>query len=286
MNLFREKKFFVKAINWVIRGNRSADKVIRDNEILYCPVCDSGYRRIEYRENQYVCPHCGRHGRLTVSARIQFLLDPDSFREISRGIVGNNPLCFPGYKEKLEEAQRKSHLKEAVVTGTGKIGGIKIVIGVMDCRFMMASMGTAVGEKITQAFEFALRRRRPIVIITASGGARMQEGILSLFQMSKTAVAVARHSEAGLLYVSILTDPTTGGVTASFASLADIILAEPGAHIGFAGSRVIKQTIGEMLPDGFQRAEFQREHGFVDAVVARPELRNTLIRLLRMHSRR
>lgn len=286
MNPFREKKSFVKAINRVIRGKRPADKVIRDNEVLYCPACEAGYRRIEYRENQYVCPRCGRHGRLTASARLRFLLDPGSFREVSGGLAGRDPLQFPGYRKTLEKARKESGLKEAVVTGTGTIGGVKVVIGVMDCRFMMASMGAAVGEKVTRAFEFALKRRLPVVMLTASGGARMQEGILSLFQMSKTAAAAARHGEAGLLYISVLTDPTTGGVTASFASLADIILAEPGARIGFAGPRVIEQTIGETLPDGFQRAEFQREHGFVDAVVGRPGMRDTLIRILRMHARR
>ncbi len=199
---------------------------------------------------------------------------------------GKNPLDFPGYEEKLLNQQQKTGMKEAVLTGTGKISGYKVVVCAMDSRFMMASMGTAVGEKITRACEYAAKNRLPLIIFAASGGARMQEGILSLFQMAKTAAAVARHGEEGNLFISVLTHPTTGGVTASFASLGDVILAEPGALIGFAGPRVIEQTIGQELPEGFQSAEYLLEHGFVDQVVPRTDLRQTLAFLLQVHDRR
>jgi len=185
----------------------------------------------------------------------------------------------------VEAAQRKTGLTEAVVTATGTIGGRKCVVGVLDSRFFMGSMSAAVGEKITLAIEYATKNRLPLILFAASGGARMQEGILSLMQMAKTSAALARFSEKGLLYISVFTDPTTGGVTASFASLGDIILAEPGALIGFAGPRVIQQTIGQTLPEGFQRAEFQEEHGFVDAVVPRLQMRDTLSQLLRLHEK-
>ena len=199
---------------------------------------------------------------------------------------GKNPLDFPGYEEKLLNQQQKTGMKEAVLTGTGKISGYKVVVCAMDSRFMMASMGTAVGEKITRACEYAAKNRLPLIIFAASGGARMQEGILSLFQMAKTAAAVARHGEEGNLFISVLTHPTTGGVTASFASLGDVILAEPGALIGFAGPRVIEQTIGQELPEGFQSAEYLLEHGFVDQVVPRTDLRQTLAFLLQVQDRR
>ena len=200
-------------------------------------------------------------------------------------ITNGDPLHFPGYQEKLDAAQHKTGLTEAVVTATGTIGGSHCVVGVLDSRFLMGSMSTAVGEKVTLAIEFAAKNKLPLILFSASGGARMQEGILSLMQMAKTSAALARFSDKGLLYISVLTDPTTGGVTASFASLGDIILAEPGALIGFAGPRVIQQTIGETLPEGFQRAEYQEEHGFVDAVVPRDQMRDTLARLLRLHEK-
>ncbi|MFT9057571.1 MAG: acetyl-CoA carboxylase carboxyltransferase subunit beta, partial [Ethanoligenens sp.] len=196
-----------------------------------------------------------------------------------------NPIGFPDYEKKVEALSQKTGLREAVVTGQCRIEGEQTVIGVMDSRFMMASMGSVVGEKITRAFEYATREGLPVVLFTASGGARMQEGIVSLMQMAKTSAAVARHSDAGLLYITVMTDPTTGGVTASFASLGDIILVEPKALVGFAGRRVIEGTIHQHLPDDFQSAEFQLEHGFADAIVTRAEMKAVLGRLLRMHTK-
>ena len=217
--------------------------------------------------------------------RLSTILDPGSFRELNAKFPAGDPLSFPGYREKQRAAQRKTGLTEAAVTATGSIKGRKCVTGVLDSRFFMGSMSAAVGEKITLAIEYAMKNKLPLIIFSASGGARMQEGILSLMQMAKTSAALARFSDKGLLYISVLTDPTTGGVTASFASLGDIILAEPGALIGFAGPRVIQQTIGETLPEGFQRAEYQEEHGFVDAVVPRASMRETLAQLLRLHEK-
>ncbi|MGN0658782.1 MAG: acetyl-CoA carboxylase, carboxyltransferase subunit beta [Emergencia sp.] len=256
------------------------------DQLQQCPVCGTGSRRSELAGQMYVCPACGHHYTVTAKYRIKTLLDKGSFKEICRSLSGNNPLDFPGYEEKTESQREKTGLKEAVICGTGKIDGIKTVLCVMDGRFLMGSMGTAVGEKITRAFEYATKNRLPIIVFSASGGARMQEGILSLFQMAKTAAAAERHSEEGLLYVSVLTHPTTGGVTASFASLGDIILAEPHALIGFAGPRVIEQTIGQSLPEGFQRAEYLQEHGFVDCVTDRRKLRDQLSLILQIHDRR
>jgi acetyl-CoA carboxylase carboxyl transferase subunit beta len=240
----------------------------------------------QWREHMYVCPACGLHESVSARARIRMTVDAESFREFNRGRTSRDPLQFPQYKEKLRELRRKTGLKEAVITGTARIDGVRTVICVMDTRFLMASMGTAVGEKISLAFEYATKKRLPVVVFAASGGARMQEGIFSLMQMARTSAAVARHDEAGLLYIAVLTHPTTGGVTASFASLGDITLAEPGALIGFAGPRVIEQTIGEKLPAGFQSAEFQEEKGFVDRITTRQEMREVLGRLLRIHNRR
>ena len=217
--------------------------------------------------------------------RIKETVDRGSFREIGKNLKVLNPLDFPGYSEKLREAGEKTGLKDAVVMGTAKLAGKKIVIAVMDNRFMMASMGMVVGEKITRAFEYATKKRLPIVVFATSGGARMQEGIMSLMQMAKTAAAVEKHREAGLLYVCVMTNPTTGGVFASFAGLGDINIAEPDALIGFAGPRVIEQTIGEKLPEGFQRANFQYEHGMVDMIVERKNMRNMLSKLIELHSR-
>jgi acetyl-CoA carboxylase carboxyl transferase subunit beta len=220
---------------------------------------------------------------LTAWERITLTVDEDSFREFDTNLKTLNPLDFPGYDEKLDQAKQKSGLQEGIVTGQATINSNQVVIGVMDSRFMMGSMGAVVGEKVTRAIETAITYRCHLIIFTTSGGARMQEGMLSLMQMAKTSAALAHFHQAGLLYITILTDPTTGGVTASFASLGDIIIAEPGALIGFAGPRVIKQTIGQQLPDKFQRAEFLLEHGMVDLVVNRSDLLNTLTLLLRLH---
>ena len=211
------------------------------------------------------------------------LIDEGSFEEWDKELVGENPMHYRGYNEKLAAAREKTNLREAVVTGKGKINGIETVIGVCDGRFLMASMGWAVGEKITRAVERATEEKLPVILYACSGGARMQEGITSLMQMAKTSAALKRHSDAGLLYISVLTEPTTGGVTASFAMLGDVILTEPETLIGFAGQRVIEQTIGETLPEGFQRADFMLEHGFVDKIVERKELKNTLYRLILAH---
>ena len=250
-----------------------------------CPACGKAVPRRELVGHRYVCPLCGHHYPVGAYYRLSLILDKGTFRELNAPLASNNPLDFPGYEAKLDGARRRTGMNEAVVTATGTVGGNRCVVGVLDSRFLMGSMSAAVGEKLTLAIEYAGKNKLPLILFAASGGARMQEGILSLMQMAKTSAALARFSEKGLLYISVLTDPTTGGVTASFASLGDIILAEPGALIGFAGPRVIQQTIGETLPEGFQRAEFQMEHGFVDAVVPRKDLRDTLIRLLKLHGK-
>lgn len=272
------------------RARLLAMKAIRDNHMpgeatVTCPKCGQDSERKLVAQGLSVCPKCGYHFPIGAYYRLSTVLDPGTFRELNEKYPAGDPLNFPGYREKQRGAQRKTGLTEAVVTATGSIGGIKCVVGVLDSRFFMGSMSAAVGEKITLAIEFAGRNRLPLIIFAASGGARMQEGILSLMQMAKTSGALARFSEKGLLYISVLTDPTTGGVTASFASLGDIILAEPGALIGFAGPRVIQQTIGQTLPEGFQRAEYLEEHGFVDAVVPRIRMRDTLAQLLRLHEK-
>lgn len=272
------------------RARLLAMKAMRDNYIpgdrlITCPKCGQESERRLVAQGLSVCPKCGYHWPIGAYYRLSTILDPGSFRELHPRLSAGGPLHFPGYQEKLDAAQHKTGLTEAVVTATGTIGGSRCVVGVLDSRFLMGSMSTAVGEKVTLAIEFAAKNKLPLILFSASGGARMQEGILSLMQMAKTSAALARFSDKGLLYISVLTDPTTGGVTASFASLGDIILAEPGALIGFAGPRVIQQTIGETLPEGFQRAEYQESHGFVDAVVPREKMRDTLSQLLRLHEK-
>ena len=271
------------------RARLLAMKAIRDNHIpgdkaITCPKCGQDSDRKSVAQNLSVCPKCGYHFPIGAYYRLSTILDPGSFRELFEKLPAADPLSFPGYRAKVEAAQRKTGLTEAVVTATGTIGGRKCVVGVLDSRFFMGSMSAAVGEKITLAIEYATKNRLPLILFAASGGARMQEGILSLMQMAKTSGAVKRHSEAGGLYITVLTDPTTGGVTASFAMDADITLAEPKALIGFAGPRVIEQTIRQKLPAGFQRAEFQLEKGFVDAVVPRGEQKEYLTRLLSFHA--
>lgn len=250
-----------------------------------CPDCGRAVSRRTWAERQNVCPHCGFHRPVSAYQRMEQILDPGSFKELDAGLCGGDPLQFDGYPEKLRRLRQTTGLQEAVVCAKGRIGGAAVVIGVMDSRFLMGSMGVAVGEKIARAADTARREKLPLILFCASGGARMQEGILSLMQMAKTAEAVSRFQDAGGLYIACLTHPTTGGVTASFASLADITLAEPGALIGFAGPRVIEQTIGQTLPEGFQRSEYLLEHGFLDAVVPRAELRGVLIRLLQLHGK-
>lgn len=259
------------------------ERYIPVGKAITCPKCgrDSDHRAIN--KTLSICPFCGYHFPIGAYYRLSMTLDHGSFRELFPKFKAQDPLLFPGYQEKLETARRKTGLQEAMVSAVGTIDRRRCVIGVLDSRFLLGSMSTAVGEKLTLTIEYASKNRLPLILFSASGGARMQEGILSLMQMAKTSAALGRFDRRGLFYISILTDPTTGGVTASFASLGDIILAEPGALIGFAGPRVIQQTIGETLPDGFQRAEFQMEHGFVDAIVPRNQMRETLSRLLRLH---
>ena len=248
-----------------------------------CSRCGAVAAKAELARSLYVCPNCGYHHPIGAYLRLAMVLDAKSFRELNEGLVAPNALQFPGYEEKLESARDATGLSEAVVTARGRIGGVPVAAAVLDSRFFMGSMGVAVGEKITRCVEYAQRHRLPLIIFSASGGARMQEGILSLMQMAKTSAAVERFSAAGGLYISVFTHPTTGGVTASFASLGDITLAEPGALIGFAGPRVIRQTIGQELPEGFQTAEYLEEHGFVDQIVPRTQLRETLAQLLALH---
>ncbi len=256
---------------------------VPDGLMKKCNACKTAVFVEEVKQNNYICPHCQNYFRMHAYRRIQMIADSDSFEEWDKGLQTRNPLQFKGYEEKLDKLKEKTGLDEAVVTGKLNINGIPTVVAVCDGRFMMASMGEVVGEKITRAVEKATEEKLPIIIFACSGGARMQEGIVSLMQMAKTSAALKRHSDEGLLYISVLTDPTTGGVTASFAMLGDIILAEPGALIGFAGPRVIEQTIGQKLPEGFQRSEFLLEHGFIDAIVERKEMRSTLSKILDMH---
>lgn len=248
-----------------------------------CNMCKKTIFAEEVREHAYICPECGGYFRMHARSRLKMIIDTETFEEWDMGLETSNPLQYHGYEDKIQELKLKTGLDEAVITGSGEIHGQQVVIAVMDGRFLMASMGYVVGEKITRAIEEATKRRIPFVIFTCSGGARMQEGITSLMQMAKTTAALKRHSDAGQLYISVLTDPTTGGVTASFALLGDVILAEPKALIGFAGPRVIEQTIGEKLPKGFQRSEFLLEHGYIDAIVERNEMKDALGNILQLH---
>ena len=247
----------------------------------------NNYKEILYedtvRENYSICPNCGYHFRLSSRRRIAQIIDEGTFEEFELNIDNVNPLQMEEYIKKIDGLREKTGLDEAVKCGKGKINGEEVIICVMDANFLMGSMGSVVGEKITYSIEKAIELRLPLIIFSVSGGARMQEGIMSLMQMAKTSSAIGKLDKAGLLFISVLTDPTYGGVTASFASLGDIILAEPNAMIGFAGPRVIEQTIKQELPDGFQTAEFQLEHGFVDKVVKRSEMKDTIYRILLMH---
>lgn len=278
------KGLFKKNIHKNKTGNSDSSNInVPDGLYTKCPICSKIVLTEDLYINNCVCPECGYYMKLNARTRISMIIDKDTFVEWDTDIKESNPCEYPEYEEKIKDLKRKTNLDEAVITGVGYIDGIKTVIGVCDTRFLMGSMGEVVGEKLTRAVEKATDMKLPIIIFTCSGGARMQEGIVSLMQMAKISAALKKHDEAGLLYITVLTDPTTGGVTASFAMLGDIILAEPGALIGFAGPRVIKQTIGQELPDGFQRAEFLVEHGFVDAIVKRDELKSTLSYLLCIH---
>lgn len=261
-------------------------KVSIPSDLLFkCPRCKNVMFMDDFIGSAKVCSECGYHSRLSARERLDLTVDKGSFVEYDRAMVSLNPIGFPDYEEKVADLQQKTGLSEAVVTGECTIRRHPCVIAVMDSRFMMASMGSVVGEKIARAFERAAEKRLPIVVFAASGGARMQEGIVSLMQMVKTSAAAKRHSDAGGLYITVLTDPTTGGVEASFASLGDIIIAEPKVLVGFAGRRVIEDTIKQRLPDEFQSAEFQLEHGFADMIVERSKMRRTLSKLIKLHEK-
>ena len=251
---------------------------------IKCDNCKEILYKDDVKNNLSVCPNCGKHFRLSARRRIEQVIDKDTFIEIDENLHTTNPIKFEGYTQKIDLLEEKTKIKEAIKIGTGKIHNIDVAIGVMDGNFLMGSMGEVVGEKIVHLVDLAIEKRLPVIIFCVSGGARMQEGMMSLMQMAKTSTALAKLEKAGLLYISVLTDPTTGGVTASFASLGDIILAEPGALIGFAGPRVIEQTIKEKLPEGFQRAEFLLEHGFVDRIVERKNMREELYKILTIHN--
>ncbi len=253
------------------------------NLFIKCPDCGKTHFHNILAKSQFVCIDCGFHNRIDSETRIKYTVDKGSFKELDKKIKSTDPLSFPQYDEKIKAAVKTTGLNDAVVWGSAKIESNPCVMVVMDTRFIMASMGSVVGEKITRAFEYAISEQLPVIVFCASGGARMQEGILSLMQMAKTSAAVKKHSDAGLLYVSVLTYPTTGGVTASFAYLGDIIIAEPQALIGFAGPRVIEQTINQKLPEGFQRSEFLLEHGMLDKIVPRSMMRETLANILTIH---
>lgn len=251
-----------------------------------CPDCNEIVNKQQIIENNYICHHCGGYFRMRAIDRLRSIIDEDTFVEKGLGYITLNPLFQDGYEEKIYKYKKQTNLDEAYLYGYGEIYGQPCVIGVMDSYFLMGSMGSVVGEKVTKSFEYAIYKKLPVVLFTASGGARMQEGIFSLMQMAKTSQAVLKHSKMGYLYISVLTNPTTGGVTASFATLGDIVLAEPKALIGFAGPRVIEQTIKQKLPEDFQTAEFLQEKGFIDMVVNRKDMKLTLSKLLAFHQRR
>lgn len=278
---------FLKPKNQLEEGGRSGAPVHRDagEPEKNCPNCHKDIPLSRLWANDLVCP-CGYHFRMKARQRIQRLVDKGSFRELYSEMIAGNPLNFPGYTDKVETVRAASGEVEAVVCGTALIGKQKCCLFVMEPYFMMGSMGSAVGEKITSLFEYAVQHRLPVIGFTVSGGARMQEGLLSLMQMAKTSAAVKRHSDAGLLYIAVLTDPTTGGVIASFAMEADIIIAEPGATVGFAGARVIEQTTKKTLPNGFQKSEFVLKHGFLDSIIPRIEQKKYLTELLKLHDGR
>lgn len=281
MALFKKKNYIRINPN---RGQApSNEPTVPDNLWAKCPRC----KRTLYTKEmgaEKVCPHCGYNFRISAWERIALTIDEKSLEEWDTDVKTEDPLNFPDYLEKIASVQEKTGLHEAVLTGEATINQQPVAIGIMDSNFIMGSMGTVVGEKITRLFERALAKNLPVVLFTASGGARMQEGIFSLMQMAKISAAVKRHSEAGLFYLTVLTDPTTGGVTASFAMEGDVILAEPQALIGFAGRRVIEQTIRQELPEDFQKAEFLLEHGFVDQIVPRTQLRERISQLLKLHT--
>lgn len=276
----------IKKFNDTDKSNSEKNEKASEMLIGKWVKCDS-CKEILYKEdvhkNYSVCPNCGKHFRISARRRLEQIVDENTFEEMDSNLQTTDPLQFEGYTKKIALLQEKTKINEAVKTGIGKINGEQAVIAIMDGNFLMGSMGCVVGEKITRAIETAIEKRLPLIMFCVSGGARMQEGIISLMQMAKTSSALAKLDDAGLLYISVLTDPTTGGVTASFAMLGDIILAEPDALIGFAGPRVIEQTLKQKLPEGFQRSEFLLEHGFIDKIVNRKDMKDTLSQILKLH---
>ena len=267
--------------NKINKNTEASDKLV--GKWVKCDSCKEILYKEDVKNNFSVCPNCGKHFRLSARRRITQVIDEGTFCEINDNMQTLDPLNFSGYVDKIKLLQEKTNIQEAIQTGIGKIQGIDVAIGVMDGNFMMGSMGSVVGEKIACLIEEAIVKKLPLILFCVSGGARMQEGIISLMQMAKTSNSLAKLNEAGLLYISVFTDPTTGGVTASFAMLGDIIIAEPDALIGFAGPRVIEQTMKQSLPEGFQKSEFLLEHGFIDMIVERKDMKSTLAQILRMH---
>ncbi|WP_029452928.1 acetyl-CoA carboxylase, carboxyltransferase subunit beta [Clostridium algidicarnis] len=289
MNLFKKRKYITVSNLNLENSKDKAQQLENTSNIpegmwVKCEGCGKVLYKKDVEKKNKICIYCGYHFRMTPKERIELTIDKGTFEEFDKDMKASNPLDYPKYEEKIFKMEQKTGNNEGVVTGKGKIQNEDTVIAVMDSNFIMGSMGTVVGEKITRAIEYATLKKLPMVIFTASGGARMQEGIFSLMQMAKTASALGRHNESGLLYITVLTDPTTGGVTASFAMLGDIILAEPDALVGFAGRRVIEQTIKQELPKEFQKAEFLLHHGFIDKIVKRDELKETLGRIIKLHS--
>lgn len=280
-----ELRDFFKQHKNKLEGTARNDKVhfIPDDLYVSCTGCKKALLRKTLRDTMYVCPDCAYHFRISARQRLSYIFDAGSMTELFSGVTPRNILDFPEYDEKLHEAAKKSGEVEAVICGDGLVGGHRCAVFAMDSNFMMGSMGRVVGEKIARIFEYAAEKSLPVIGVTVSGGARMQEGMVSLMQMAKVSGAVKRHSDAGNLYVTLITDPTTGGVTASFAMLGDIIISEPGALICFAGPRVIAQTIRQKLPEGFQRAEFLLETGFIDNIIPRSELKEYFKKILRLH---
>lgn len=277
------KDFFYKRKKYATIPSERARKDVPEGMIVKCDKCGKITFAKELQKNLYVCPHCDNHFSVSAPDRIQMVLDQGNFFEYDNDLISTDPLRFEGYINKLKKDMEATNINEAVVTGEGTIGGFPAVIGVMDSRFRMGSMGSVVGEKITRAIEKAVVKGYPFILFSASGGARMQEGVLSLMQMAKTSAALAKLHRKGILFISVLTNPTTGGVSASFASLGDINIAEPNALIGFAGRRIIEQTIRQKLPDDFQTAEFLLKHGQLDSIVHRKDMKQILTRLLDLH---
>lgn len=270
-----------KKLNSLLKLRYNAE----EEETMECPKCHGTNHLKTLRRKNFVCPDCNYYFAMSPYDRIDLIGDDESFRELSANLKSTNPLKFPGYVKKLEVNREKTGFEDAIVTGTIKIDGMKAAIGILDGRFLMGSMGSVVGEKIALLAEYAAKKKLPLIIFSASGGARMQEGLFSLMQMAKTSAAVEKYKESGGVFISCLTNPTTGGVSASYASLGDIIIAEPDALICFAGPRVIEQTIGEKLPEGFQHSEFLLDHGMLDMIVERNELKSVLSRLIKMHQK-